>query len=152
MRNDLCKKCGNCCRLIPVDFSNRIMFRDGIQSLTPEFESMLEVVETQNNTTICKCKFLDANLCTNTNKPEECKNFPSSPFAFLPRNCGFEGEVFVAYERKKQKVRKLKEEIIHYEALIKTTSSKSEREQYTKIINSHNSFIQRYSRYGSIDW
>ncbi len=152
MRNDLCKKCGNCCRFIPVDFTNKVMFRDGIQTLTPEFENLLEVVEKKENTTICKCRFLESNLCTNPNKPEECKNFPSSAFAFLPENCGFEGEIFTIYEKTKQKIRKLKEEIIHYEALIETTASKSEREQYKKIINSHNSFIKKYAQYGSNDW
>ena len=40
MENNYCFKCGACCNKIAVDFSKRIIYRDGIQTLTKEFEAM----------------------------------------------------------------------------------------------------------------
>lgn len=151
MEKDYCLKCGNCCRNIKIDLKRKILFFDGIQHLDENFLSMLEIIKTEDDISFCKCKFLENNSCSNLNKPEICKNYPSSPFAYIPRNCGFEGDVFMSLEHVKQKIRKLKEEIIHYEALI-NTSGKSEQNQYQKIINSHKKFIEKYKPYGSENW
>lgn len=144
--NNYCNKCGECCKKIPVDFSKKIIYRDGIQTLTEEFESMLQPVETKENITFCSCKYLKDNLCTNPNKPSECIEYPSSPFAFLPENCGYYGVIFSKHENFMQKIRKMEEEIIHYEALM-IKCSKEEAKQYSKIIEKHKSFINKYSHY-----
>lgn len=141
-----------CCKEIPVDFTRRIIYRDGIQPLSTEFEKILIPVEEKGNVMICKCKFLENNLCTNPDKPQICVDFPYSPLAFLPEDCGYIGEVFLKKEKLKQQVRKLKEEIIHYNALIKTTKDKTEQRQYQRIIDSHEAFIDKYKAYGSADW
>lgn len=150
MEKDLCKKCGECCRKIAVDFERKIIYKDGVETLSEEFASMLEPVEKRENVTFCKCKFLEDNICTNSDKPEECINYPSSPFAFLPEECGYYGEIFLKNENIKQKIRKLKEEIIHYEAEIIT--NKSEQNQLRKIIEKHQAFIDKYKIYGSENW
>jgi hypothetical protein len=147
-----CNQCGECCKRILVDFDQKILFRDGIEPLDENFSKMLIPIEKKENITFCYCKFLQENLCTNTCKPDICQKFPSSPFAFLPENCAYYGEIFLKNESIKQKIRKMKEEILHYEALISKTTSKSETKQYQKIINSHKIFISRFKPYGSDNW
>ena len=152
MECDYCTRCGECCKHIAVDFDSKILFFDGIQTLTDEFVQMLIPDKKKENITYCKCKYLKKNLCTNSHKPEICQNYPSSPFAYIPENCGYSGQVFMKLEKEKQKIRKLKEEIIHYEALIKTAYNNSDIKQYEKIINSHKAKINYYGVYGSNDW
>ena len=146
MEKVYCNKCGKCCHRIAVDFSRNIIYRDGIQTLTPDFANILIKEEQKDNITFCTCKFLQNNLCTHPQKPEICKNYPSSPFAFLPDDCGYYGDIFIKHENFMQKIRKLKEEILHYETLI-LTASKNDAKQYTKIIEQHKKFIDRYKIY-----
>lgn len=146
MEKDYCKKCGKCCKNIAVDFEKMVMFRDGIQPLSNAFADILVKKEKRGNVTICSCKFLENNLCTSLNKPVECISYPSSPFAFLPEDCGYEGDIFLKLEHIKQKIRKLKEEILHYETLL------TEDKSVQKIIDRHNAFIAKYKAYGSDDW
>ena len=147
-----CIKCGECCRKIPVDFHKNLIYRDGIQPLTEEFKEMLSPVVKNGEITYCICKYLRENLCSNPNKPEICINYPSSPFAYLPDGCVQAGNVFIESEKIKQRVRKLKEEIIDYNILINTISNKFERNGLLKIIDRHKKFIEKYSEYGSNDW
>ena len=151
MKNNYCNHCGKCCSSIAVDFTQGIMFRDGIQKIDTDFFSLLEPFSKKDNIMFCKCKFLKNNLCTNDKKPEICINYPSSPFAFLPDNCGFYGEIFQKKEEIMQKIRKLKEEILHYETLL-PLASKEEKREYTVIIEKHKKFISKYKPYGSENW
>lgn len=146
MEKDYCNKCGACCKNIVVDFEKRVLYRDGVQPLSDDFSQMLIKKETKGVTTICFCRFLKDNLCTNSNKPSECREFPSSPFAFLPENCGFEGDVFIKLEKIKQHIRKLKEEILYYETILPTDKS------VKRIIDRHKMVIDKYNMYGSQDW
>ena len=146
MEKDYCNKCGKCCKNIAVDFEKKILFRDGVQTLTKEFADMMIKDENKGSTTLCSCRYLQDTLCTNPNKLVECQNFPSSPFAFLPENCGFEGDIFIKLEKLKQKVRKLKEEIIYYNTIL------PEDKSVQRIIDRHQSFIDKYKMYGSEDW
>lgn len=152
MENDFCNRCGCCCRNIIVDFSDRVLYWDGKVSLRDDFASMLSVVFQKENISICKCKYLKNNLCTNPQKPEECKNYPSFPFVKLSQDCGYEGKIFLEQEKIKQKIRKLKEEIIHYQAMIEMGSNKFEKNQLEKIIAIHQKRIDKYSQFGSEDW
>lgn len=146
MDKNYCNICGECCRKIAVDFTNNVIFRDGIQILPQDMKKWLIEVDKKDNITYCTCKFLQGNFCTNSNKPDICKNFPSSPFAFLPDNCGYYGVIFSKHEKFMQKIRKLKEEILHYETLM-ISCSKNDAKQYAKIINQHNKFIDKYKKY-----
>ena len=152
MEYNFCKKCGKCCSEIKIDTNSKIMYRNGIEQVDEAFLSMLEPIKTDADITYFRCKLLKNNLCTNKEKPDICENYPSFALAFLPDDCGYEGVIFQKQEALKQKIRKLKEEIVHYNALIQTTTNKSEKQQYAKIINSHTKFIQRYKEYGSDDW
>jgi len=146
MEKNYCNQCGKCCKKIAVDFSKNIIYRDGIQNLTPDFAQMLTPVEKKDSVTLCSCKYLENNLCTNPDKPEICKTFPKSPFAFLPDGCGYYGAIFLERENFMKKIRKMEEEIIHYEALI-TCSSKDDAKQYAKIIEQHRAYINKYRMY-----
>lgn len=152
MERELCNKCGQCCKRIPVDFGRKIMYRDGIQPLGDIFEEYLQPIETRDNITFCACKYLADDLCTNPDKPEICKVFPYSPLAFLPDGCGFEGEIFLKKENLLQKIRKLKEEILDYKVQADVTRDKSEKRQLQRLIQSHQAFINKYKAYGSLDW
>lgn len=146
MEKDFCNQCGACCKKIAVDFPRKIMYRDGVQELTAEFEKLLVPVSKTNNITFCSCKYLSGRLCTNPQKPEECIKYPSSPFAFIPDDCGYEGDIFIKLESIKQKIRKFKEEILYYK-----TCPESDKE-IKKIIEHHQGFINKYKMYGSDDW
>ncbi len=150
MGNKFCKKCGACCKHIIIDKERKIICWDAELPLTEEFEAMLFPADEENN--IYACRFLVNNLCTNPNRPEVCINYPSFPFVQLPENCGYEGYIFVQKEKLKHKIRKLKEEILHYTVLSETTNDKRERQQYQKIINTHVRYIDKYKNYGSDNW
>ncbi len=152
MEKDFCKKCGDCCKQIFVDFDNKMLYFDGIQPLSEDFAQMLVPIGKKGNLSICYCKHLKDNKCTNHQKPAICNQYPSSPFAYIPSSCGFYGETFIKNEAEKQKIRKLKEEIIHYEALLNTTANKKEQQQYSRILKTLKARVDKYSIYGSEDW
>ena len=163
---DLCKRCGICCRYIPVNTDNNTLLRDSIQPLSKEFEEMLIPLEDSKlqhlnilntnfsfncNIKLFRCKYLiNENICSNPHKPQECKDFPSKPFAFIPDDCGYYGAQFLKNEELKQKIRKIKEEILHYETL--TITDPKEKHAYQRIIEKLKKIIQKHAIYGSEDW
>ena len=149
MMDDFCNKCGECCRNIKADFDAKILYWDGETALTEEFAEMLQKTDKEN---VYSCKFLKDNLCTNQNKPEACTKYPSSPFIELPENCTYLGYIFMQSEKIKQQIRRMKEEIIHYEAIIVSTNDKKEQNRLQKIITTRQKFIERYKEYGSDNW
>lgn len=150
MKTDYCKKCGACCKNIKIDTVNQMLLWDCKMPLTKEFEAMLLPIDEKHG--IYTCKYLKDCLCTNPNKPEICRNYPSFPFIELYENCGYEGQIFILKENLKHKIRKLKEEVLHYSVLSESTSNKKEKQQYEKLVNSHKKFISKYKDYGSGDW
>ncbi len=152
MENNYCNKCGECCRNIRADFKRNILYFDGIQELDPKFKDMLIEKSKDGDISECTCRYLKGNLCTNPQKHIFCALYPSHPFANLPEDCDFRGIIFMQSEKIKKTIRKMKEEIIHYSSLIESGVSKTEQNQYQKIINSHQSYINRYLMYGSNDW
>ena len=103
--------------------------------------------------TFCKhcniiCNYLsENNICS---KIENTQNISGEESVFIPENCEYYGILFLKLEEIKQKVRKYKEEIIYYEALI--ASGTKEEKVYLKIIESLNKFIEKYIPYGANDW
>lgn len=157
-----CNKCGLCCKLIPA--VNGKIIRDDFQDIE-DFFFPIDISAAQNinenyvknvqsnfpETIFYKCSFLsETNICTNPNPPENCKKFPNSPLALIHEECGYSGEIFVKFEALKQRIRKLKEEIIYYEAQIATNPK--EKNNYQKIIKSHNNYIKKYEQFGSLNW
>ena len=103
--------------------------------------------------TFCKhcdvdCKYLtETGFCSKT---ENAQNISGEEHIFIPDNCEYYGILFLKLEEIKQKVRKYKEEIIYYEALI--ASGTKEEKIYLKIIDSLNKFIEKYIPYGANNW
>jgi len=166
--DSLCNQCGICCKLIPVKCADKILVRDGFQIPTTEFEKLLYPLTTEEACNINKnyvekvrsifpdarfygCKGLsEDNQCTIKEKPEFCKEYPSSALAIIPEECGFSGEIFIKSEELKRKIRKIKEEILDYETLIITDSKNAG--SYKKIIENLTRFINKYSDFGSNNW
>ncbi|MCM1004210.1 MAG: hypothetical protein NC408_07710 [Candidatus Gastranaerophilales bacterium] len=159
--SNFCNHCGLCCKLIPACNGNII--RDGFQPVEDFFNPIeLSAAININEDYVNKvqnifpqaifytCKYLQNNRCSKQNMPEYCKNFPNSALALIPDECGYNGEIFLKSEALKQKIRKLKEEIIHYEAQI--LSNPKEKNSYQKIINSHKNYIKKYEPFGAQNW
>ena len=101
------------------------------------------------------CKHCDINCCYLINndfcsKNKISENVSGEPQIFIPEDCEHYGVIFLKIEEIKQKIRKYKEEIVYYEAMI--ASGCKEEKVYKKIIDSLNRFIEKYAPYGSYDW
>jgi len=83
-------------------------------------------------------------------KQTEAPNISEDSYIYIPENCEHYGILFLKLEEIKQKVRKYKEEIIYYEAMI--ASGCKEEKVYKKIIDSLNKFIEKYKAFGANDW
>ncbi len=107
--------------------------------------------------TFYKCRYImDNNLCgIYEDRPSLCDYFPSSPWAVVPPNCGFEGWLFQKREEKKQKIRKFKEDILSLEVSLRELQVQNNFKQAEKVeemIGKLKKTINLYSKYGSQDW
>lgn len=102
---------------------------------------------------ITGCNYIgEDNLCKiYENRPEVCKNFPSSPFEGLPDGCGYEGWIFQQREVVKQQIRKQKELLLSLEIKVKKASCQ-EALKLGQRINKIKKLIESYAKYGSADW
>jgi len=160
--NNFCEYCGLCCKIIPE--KDGVVIRDGVcadtsffvpltreEALSVSEKFVLDLEKVFGRIKFCKCKYItNDNVCKNLQKPDKCKNFPLTELAIVPEECCYIGEVFLRREELKSKVRKYKEEIIHYESLI--NSGDRDKNSYKKIINNLQKFIDKYALYGSADW
>ena len=104
--------------------------------------------------TFYKCKYIkDNNLCgIYENRPELCERFPSSQWAVVPPGCGYEGYLFQCKEKIKQNVRKLKEDLLDYEAELKTVQDSERKSKLELAAEKTKNIIAHYSKYGSGNW
>lgn len=102
---------------------------------------------------ITGCNYIgDDNLCQiYENRPQACKDFPSSPFEVLPEGCGYEGWIFQKREMLKQQVRKQKELLLPLEIMLKTANDE-EAIKIKKDIAEIKKLVDSYAKYGSADW
>jgi len=179
---DLCKMCGMCCRVatttIPYSEIQK-MCEDGDQgakdflsifepysSVDKAREVSAEIVDNiinglkadgkydEQNLTFYKCKYIrDDNLCGNyENRPLLCKHFPASPWAIVPPGCGFEGWLFMKREETKQKIRKVKEDLLEMQLLkMKTTNPEILLKIFAVEKKMHDS-IEMHKKHGSDNW
>lgn len=169
----LCKMCGKCCRVVVASVPHEELVsqaQEGEKSAA-EFLELFEPYESYKDAmlvdeaivknipdyetkTFYKCRFLqDDNLCSRyETRLDVCKIFPSSPWAVIPPDCGFEGWMFVEREKHKQRIRKLKEEQIFYKAKLKTNIPNKEKKLYEKLIKKIDDRISIMGKYGANDW
>lgn len=102
---------------------------------------------------IYNCNHLgEDNLClVYEDRPENCHNFPCSPWEEIPEGCGFEGWLFQKREEIKQQVRKHKETLLLFEVMLKTANPE-QVEKLTEDIEKIGQIIEIYAKYGSKDW
>ena len=170
----LCKMCGKCCRVatteIPydelvkraqegdessVEFLDTFEPYESLEDALKADEATVKNIPDWQNRTFYHCKHIkpDSNLCP---RYEErflvCRTFPTSPWAVTPPGCGFEGWLFMEREQHKKKIRQLKEEVIYYQAKLKTDLPKKEKVLYEKLIKQINERVKLYDKYGSAYW
>lgn len=100
------------------------------------------------------CKYLqDDNMCSNYEKrPELCRYFPSTPWAIVPPQCGFEGWLFLKREEEKCKVRHAKEELLELKLLRKRTTNEETLKKIAIVEQKIQRNIDLYKKYGSDNW
>lgn len=169
----LCKMCGKCCRMATASVSYDELLKqaaDGNQSAIEFLEifepynsledalkfddSTVKNIPDYENKTFYHCRYIkDDNLCSKyESRYEVCRQFPTSPWAVVPKGCGFEGWLFNEREAHKKQIRKLKEEQIFYKTKLKTNITNKEKQLYEKLIKSIDARIALYHKYGSADW
>lgn len=180
--DNLCLKCGLCCRVstttIPykklvemqqagdqgaIDFLSIFEPYPSIEAArevsAKVVDNIIKYLSSDNNyneseMTLYKCKYIsDDNLCT---KYEDrlllCKHFPSSPWAIVPPGCGYEGWLFMKREEIKQKVRKIKEELIELNLLKSKSTSPDTLLKIAAVENKMHKIIEMYKKHGSDCW
>jgi len=177
----LCKMCGKCCRFVTIPQTYEEIQQMASQGhsgaidflrLFEPYESIdearkLDAATVDNvirlhkldgkfdeNLKFYHCRFIrDDNLCGNyENRPTLCNHFPSTPWAIVPPECGFEGWLFWKREEIKQKVRKEKEELIELSFLKQKTQDPQKIEKIELVEQKLQRNIDMYKKYGSENW
>ena len=176
---ELCRMCGKCCRVVttttPYKELKASKEQGAIDFLSifepyPSIEAAREVdagivdniIEglkedgnyDEKNMTFYHCKYLqDDNLCGRyEDRLTLCKHFPSTPWAIVPPGCGYEGWLFLKREEIKQKIRKVKEELIELQLLKTKVKDEATLEKIKAVEEKMHNSINIYKKYGSEDW
>ena len=176
---ELCLMCGRCCRVAATTtpYEELVKMEDkGAKDFLSIFEpyesidaarevdsaivdNILERFDikekiAKDQLTFYRCKYIqDNNLCGKyQDRPVLCKHFPASPWAIVPPGCGFEGWLFLKREEIKQKIRKVKEELIEMELLKRKVQDKETLEKIDTVVKKMHASIEHYAKYGAKDW
>lgn len=178
----LCKMCGRCCRFVTIPQSYEEVqklaseghegAKDFLKLFVP-YESVEEArnldAETVDNVirlhkadgkydkeklVFYHCRYIqDDNLCGNyASRPTLCNHFPSTPWAIVPPDCGFEGWLFWRREEIKQHVRKEKEELLELKLLKQKTTDEFILKKIELVEQKLERNIEIYKKYGSENW
>lgn len=180
--DDLCRKCGLCCRVATtttpykkllemkeegdqgaIDFLSVFVPYESIDAArevsAETVDNIIKCLSIDGNykesdMTFYKCKFLDDNnLCTRyENRLLLCKHFPASPWAIVPPGCGYEGWLFMKREEAKQKIRKIKEELLELQLLKKKTNSLDIQLKIASVEKKMQNTVELFKKYGSENW
>lgn len=169
----LCKKCGKCCRVVTTPKSYEELKKlaqegdkgalDFLELFEP-YESIeealladcdtVEHIGYDENTTFYKCRFIQKNnLCSRYDTRKDlCRHCPSTAFVIVPPGCGF--TQWLEDEKLKiiNKVKALKKEKSTYQQELLSNCSEHRRIMLNKLINSIDTYIKNYEKYGSENW
>lgn len=178
----LCHMCGKCCRVVttPKTYEELCAARDAGDEGAVDFLSLFEPYpsiaearkvskETVDNIvnalkengaydesklTFYKCRYIqDDNLCARyQDRLQLCDNFPATPWAVVPPGCGFEGWLFQQREEKKQKVRKLKENLLSLDVMLSECDDEDQKKRVLETADKLKYTISMYECYGGNDW
>ena len=178
---ELCHMCGKCCKVVTTSIPYKQLLKmkengdSGATDFLEIFEPFDSVEDARNlcpdiveniierfkknskptdNLEFYTCRFLgEDNLCRiYKNRKTLCKHFPSTPWAIVPPGCGFEAWLFLKREEAKQKVRKLKEELIELALLRTKVTDEQVLSKISSVEEKINDIINKYKKYGSEDW
>lgn len=178
----LCKMCGKCCRVTTTDKSYQELLElvkqgdEGASEFLRVFEPYANIEEARkvgadtvdnivNNlkafgkyeegkVDFYKCRYIqDDNRCGDyENRPFLCKFAPASPWTVFPPDCGFNGWLFKKREEKKEMVRKMKENIIDFEAMLPNINTPEQLEKLLHAIETSKKTIALFDKFGAKDW
>lgn len=178
---ELCRMCGKCCKVATTDtpyteikkmaeegdqgaldfldtfepFANieeaRKVAPDVVNNIIEKYE---EDNKSTENITFYTCKHLrEDNLCGRyDDRKTLCRHFPASPWAIVPPGCGFEGWLFLKREEIKQKIRKVKEELIELQLLKTKVKDDATLKKISAVEENMYKSINTYKKYGSENW
>lgn len=180
--DDLCLMCGLCCRVATtstpyrklkemceagdkgaMDFLSIFEPYESIEAarkVSPQtVDNIINGLKADNNyreedMTFYCCKYLlDDNSCSRyEDRMLLCKHFPATAWAIVPPGCGYEGWLFMKREEVKQKIRKLKEELLELELVKSKTTSPDILLKISAVQNKMQNSIKLYAKYGSENW
>lgn len=170
---NLCKKCGKCCRVVTTpksyeelqelaaageqgakDFLELFEPYESIEDAMLVYKETVEHIGYTEKTTFYHCRFLQKNnLCSRYDTRKDlCRHCPSTAFVVVPPDCGF--TEWLEEEKLKiiNKVKALKKEKFLYQQELLKDCSENKRIMLNKLIASIDSYINNYSKYGSHEW
>ncbi len=178
----LCKMCGLCCRVATtvVPYEKLLELQEQGDQGAVDFLELFEPYESieaarkvsaeivdniisglkedgnydEKNMTFYKCRFIrEDNLCGRYEERKLlCKHFPSSPWAIVPPGCGFEGWLFWKREETKQKIRKVKEDLLELELLKSKTKDPETLLKIAAVEKKMYNSIELHKKHGSEFW
>ncbi len=95
-------------------------------------------------------KELPKRLCLNCGKCGE--KLPESAFSEIPDGCGYEGYLFLKKEEHKQKVRKLKEDLVYLDVKISNAKGNAKKIKYQKGKEKVLNQLKELEKFGPIDF
>ncbi len=168
----LCHMCGRCCRVavpsVPyeklkemaaeknqeaLDFLELFEPYESLEAALAVDEELVKNIPDYKNRTFFRCRYLKGNLCGRyESRLEVCKRFPNTAWALVPPHCGFLGWMFLEREKIMKYVRGLKEEQLQYKVQLKLVKDEATKATLKKLIESIDSNIAIYHKYGSERW
>ncbi len=180
--DNLCMMCGRCCRVstTSITYEELKRLKDSGEQGAIDFLSIFEPYESieaarkvepdvvdniinglkedgnyvEGDMTFYRCKYLsDDNLCTRYNdRLTLCKHFPASPWAIVPPGCGYEGWLFLKREEAKQKIRKVKEDLLELELLKSKNNPPDVMLKIEAVEKKMLHSIEIYKKHGAENW
>lgn len=178
----LCNMCGICCRLATTEVPYKKLLElqaqgdEGAMDFLELFEPYASIEEArkvsasvvdnvinglkadnnynEDELTFYHCRFIgDDNLCGRyETRKILCDHFPSTPWAIVPPGCGFEGWLFMKREETKQKIRKVKEELIELQLLKRKKLSDEMLAKIEAVEKKMYNSIELHKKHGSEFW
>ena len=79
-------------------------------------------------------------------------NLPETAFSEIPEGCGFEGYMFLKRETHKQKVRKLKEDLVYLDVKIANAKGNAKKIKYQKGREKVLNQLKELEQFGPVDF
>jgi len=89
-------------------------------------------------------------LCIHCGKCDE--SFPQTAFSEMPEGCGLEGYLFLKQEEHKQKVRKLKEDLVYLDVKIANAKGNAKKIKYQKGREKVLAQLKKLEQFGPVDF